>query len=268
MSQETALPAVVQADMVDVYGLPTALRRRGTGRPLVYLHGAGMTGRWLPFHEALARGADVIAPEHPGFGATPLPDWLSGFDDLVLHYDDLRQVIGLDEPFDLVGYSLGGWIAAEYAVCYPDRLRSLTLIAPTGLSRPGGPPLTVDPFALAPETMAMTIFNDFSSIGEIMAGAQDLDAVIRMYEEQSALARLAWQRPYSRRLPRLLRRVQCPALVVVAGADRFLPDEVPGRYQELLPAARTVRIPSAGHALVVERPDDVARTVLDFLGSL
>ena len=80
----------VEATTLDVAGTPVAVRRKGSGRPLLFLHGAGFTGQWLRFHEALAQGADVIAPEHVGFGGTPLQDWLDGFDDLVLHYDDLR----------------------------------------------------------------------------------------------------------------------------------------------------------------------------------
>src|SRR2546425_8853765 len=140
---ETVSAADVPVQTIEVADTPVAVRRRGSGRPLLFLHGAGFTGRWLRFHEALAGGADVIAPEHPGFGATPDQEWLEGFDDLVLHCDDLRAAVGLDEPFDLVGYSLGGWIAAAYAVVYPERLRSLTLVVPAGPRPPGPGPLPV-----------------------------------------------------------------------------------------------------------------------------
>src|ERR1700741_1822120 len=102
----------VEAQTIDVDGAPVALRRKGRGRPVLFLHGAGFTGRWLRFHEALARGADVIAPENPGFGGTPAQEWGEHFDDLVLHYDALRRTRGLYAPFYLVGYSLGGCSAA------------------------------------------------------------------------------------------------------------------------------------------------------------
>ena len=52
-----------------------------------------------------------------------MPDWLDGFDDLVIHYDELLDALGL-EQVHVVGYSLGGWIAAEFAVFYPQRLRA------------------------------------------------------------------------------------------------------------------------------------------------
>ncbi|MDT7561487.1 MAG: hypothetical protein QOG76_111, partial [Pseudonocardiales bacterium] len=67
MSTVTRLDAVpeVAAETIDVAGSPVALRRRGpidsatAGEPLLFLHGAGFTGKWLRFHEALAQGADV-----------------------------------------------------------------------------------------------------------------------------------------------------------------------------------------------------------------
>lgn len=90
----------------------------------------------------------MIAPEHVGYGGTPMQDWLESIDDLVLHYDELRRTLGL-EAIDLVGYSLGGWIAAAYAVTYPERLRSLTLITPIGLRIPGKPPFA-DLFQMTP----------------------------------------------------------------------------------------------------------------------
>ena len=56
--RETASVADVPAQTIDVAGTPVALRRRGEGRPLLFLHGAGFTGRWLRFHEAVAESAN------------------------------------------------------------------------------------------------------------------------------------------------------------------------------------------------------------------
>ena len=252
----------VEPVVLDVAGTPVAMRRKGSGRPLLFLHGAGFTGRWLRFHEALAQGADVIAPEHIGFGGTPLQDWLDGFDDLVLHYDDVRAALGLDEPFDLVGYSLGGWIAAAYAIFYPERLRSLTLITPAGLPLEGQS--VVDLFHMGPEELFGTLFNDPANIGEVAPDPEDIDAAVKGYEEASTTARLVWERRDDPKMPRRLRRVTCPALVVGAEHDRLVPDEAVDRYAQALPDGRTVRIPGTGHALIIEQPGAVAKAILDF----
>jgi pimeloyl-ACP methyl ester carboxylesterase len=240
-----------------------ALRRRGEGRPLLFLHGAGFTGKWLRFHEALAAGADVIAPEHPGYGASPERESIEGFDDLVLHYDDLRAALGLDEPFDLVGVSLGGWIAADYALFYPEKLRSLTLLVPAGLE----PPI-VDLFAADPEVIFTTLFNDFTNVGEVMVDPEDIDVAVHLYEEASTLAKLAWNPRYDRKLERRLPRVTCPTLIVGAENDRLFDNSVPERFAELIPNAQLTRIPGTGHALVIEQPEATAKAILDFQGEV
>ena len=64
----------------------------------------------------------MIAPEHPGYGETEMPEWLDGFEDLVIHYDELLDVLELDRVH-VVGYSLGGWLAAEFACLLPQAAR-------------------------------------------------------------------------------------------------------------------------------------------------
>jgi pimeloyl-ACP methyl ester carboxylesterase len=253
----------VQVEMIDVAGAQVALRRRGEGRPLLFIHGAGFTGKWLRFHEALAAGADVIAPEIPGYGASPDSEAIEGFDDLVLHYDDLRATLGIDEPFDLVGMSLGGWIAANYAVFNCDKLRSLTLVVAAGLE----PPL-VDFFGMEPEALFGTIFNDFTNVEEVMVDIEDIDVAVHMYEEASTAAKLAWNPRYDRKLARRLRRITCPTLVVGAENDRLISNAQSDLYAELIPSASLERVPGTGHAVVIEQPEATAKAILDFQGSL
>jgi pimeloyl-ACP methyl ester carboxylesterase len=267
MSDTKGPAADVAVQTIDVAGTPTALRRAGEGPPLLFLHGAGFTGSWLRFHEALAKGADLLAPEHIGFGDTPMQEWMRGMDDMLVHYDDLVRTLDL-ERFDLVGYSLGGWIAARYAVLWPERVRSLTLIVPAGLRLPGTP-TPPDVFLMDPDQLADHLFEDRTNIDEVFAlpeGVDPIDAAMRMYAQMSAAARLLWNPRHDRSLPRVLRRITAPTLLVGAENDRLLPDEnTVGSYGQLIPHARTERIPGTGHALVIEQPDAVAQTVLNFV---
>ena len=73
-------------------------------------------------YERFSQSVDFIAPEHPGFGENERPDWLQNFSDLVIHYDQLLAELGIGQ-FHLVGWSLGGWTAAEFASYYPRRLK-------------------------------------------------------------------------------------------------------------------------------------------------
>src|SRR5947199_8129936 len=131
-------PHCTEPDVVDVKGLPVAYRRKGTGPPTLFLHGAGGTRMWLPFYERLSESVDFVAPEHPGFGDTPTPDWLEGFDDLVIHYRALLEALQLDRVH-LIGLSIGGWIAADFTIFHPGRVKSLPLIPTAGLRVPVAP---------------------------------------------------------------------------------------------------------------------------------
>src|SRR5262249_43035392 len=81
----------------------------------------------------------VIAPAHPGWGesADAPPEW-NAMSDYVLHYAELFDMMKLPQ-LDLVGISMGGWMAAEFAAAYPERLRRLVLVAPAGLPSPEHP---------------------------------------------------------------------------------------------------------------------------------
>jgi pimeloyl-ACP methyl ester carboxylesterase len=262
MDQMTMPPTGVDSRIIDVAGTPTAVRRRGLGRPLLFLHGANFAGRWLPFHDEIAKAADLIAPDHIGFGDTPFQEWLEGFDDLVLHYEEFRRLQGLDE-LDLVGYSLGGWIAAEYAAFYPERVRRLVLITPTGLRVPGRP--IRDAATMDTTQLFDVLFNDRANIGHVLPDLSDPETVVNLYAEARTLARLAWNPRHDPKLQRRLRRITCPTLIIGAEDDRFVPGEMCDLYAEFIPDARLERIPKTGHALIVEQPEKVARIILDFV---
>ena len=251
-----------EPEWLDVGDVRVAYRRKGTGEPTLYLHGAGMTRMWLPHLEALSQHADVIAPEHPGYGETAMPDWLDGFDDLVIHYDALLDVLGLDKVH-VVGYSLGGWLAAEFAAFYPKRLKSLTLMVPAGLRVIGKP--IPNPVAMMPDAFFDLIFNDKSNMHLYMPDFESLDEIVHQYGEGATLARLAWTTQYNLKLEQRLARVTCPTLVVRAEQDRLICDEMAERYAELLPNSRIDTIPGTGHALAFEQPQLVGAVIGDFI---
>jgi pimeloyl-ACP methyl ester carboxylesterase len=260
-------PHYTKPDLVDVRGLETAYRRKGTGPPTVFLHGAGSTRMWLPFYERMSESVDFVAPEHPGFGDTPMPDWLEGFDDLVLHYNDLLDALEIDQAH-LIGFSLGGWIAADYAIFHPERVRSITLIAPAGLRVPGAP--MTDFLRMPPEGIPDLLFNGQTADHlEFLPDPHDLDAAIAGYLEVATFARLAWNPRYDYKLERRLARIGCPALVLEPDEDRLIPNAHARRWAELLPDARLEKVSGSGgptgHGLIMQEPDRAAETIVGFI---
>jgi pimeloyl-ACP methyl ester carboxylesterase len=260
-------PHYTEPDVLDVKGLPVAYRRKGTGAPTLFLHGAGGTRMWLPFYERLSESVDLIAPEHPGFGDTPMPDWLDGFDDMILHYHDLLDAFGLDRVH-LIGFSLGGWISGDLAIFYPERVKSLTLITPAGLRMPEAP--MTDFMRMPPENIPGLLFNDaWQDYLEFLPDPHDLDAAIRGYGEASTFAKLAWNPRYDFKLERRLQNVQMPALVLEPDEDRLVPNAHPQRWAELLPNARLEKVSGqknpTGHGLIMQEPDRTADVIARFI---
>ena len=248
---------------LQVGDLEVAYRRKGSGEPVVFLHGAGSTRMWLPFYERLSQSVDLIAPEHPGFGDTEFPEWLDGFDDLVLHYRAFFDELAL-ERLHLVGFSLGGWIAAELAIFYPERLKSLTLITPAGLHLPETP--LVDIFAMPPEQIPDLLFNgNVTPFVDYLPDPTSLDDIVHAFGEMGTLARLIWSPRFDPKFERRLPSVRVPTLVVGAEDDWLVPNAHADRWAEILPDARLERIPGTGHGSIMQEPDRAADVILGFI---
>jgi pimeloyl-ACP methyl ester carboxylesterase len=96
---------------ITVAGVSLELEERGEGRPLLFLHpGEGLEPR-REWFDLLARRYRVIAPLHPGWGNSAVPNWLNTIDDLAYLYLDVAATLRLQNAV-LVGACFGGWVAA------------------------------------------------------------------------------------------------------------------------------------------------------------
>ena len=239
-----------------------SLLRGGDGPPLLFLHGGGGASAWSPLHEALSRRFDVIAPDHPRMGRSDDFEAFGAVDDLVLHYDDLLDELGIPSA-TVVGASFGAWLAAELAVLAPARVEQLVLMAPIGLRLPDHP--VTDIFLMHPEQRVAAAFHDPSRAPEMNG---DIDAFVAAYRDMSAIAHYAWKPFMSNpKLEGRLRRVRARTLVVAAAEDRIVPRAHPERYAERIAGARLEVVEDVGHALDVERPEAVADVVVSFLSA-
>jgi pimeloyl-ACP methyl ester carboxylesterase len=239
--------------------------RAGAGEPLLFLHAAGGAGAWLDFHRLLADGGyDVIAPDHPGFGKSDDFPEVEAMDDLVYHYLDLLDALGLERAH-VVGASFGGWIAAELAVAAPHRVGSLALLSAAGLRLPEHP--VPDIFLMPPAELVATLFrNPPPAPAPAASAAPDIDAVLAAYRDATALARFSWVPFLSNpKLERRLRRITAPTLVVAPSDDRLIPVAHAQRYASRIAGARFAEVPDCGHAMYFERPEEFAGLVAGFI---
>ena len=209
----------------------------------------------------LSAGCHVIAPEHPGFGRSEMPSWLSSVSDLAFFYLDVLSALDL-RSVHLVGHSLGGWTAAEIAIRNTSRLRSLSLLAPAGVpavEEPYG-----DIFLWSPEEHARNSFYEQSLVEERIRGLATADIDV-MLQNRAAAARLAWSpRLHNPQLSHWLHRIDVPTLVVWGEEDRICPISCRRGFLENIKGARFQPLPRSGHALHTERPVEVAALLRDF----
>ena len=251
----------------------------GDGPPLLYLHGFadvhGAVAGWKPFHELLARRFRVIAPAHPGCAGSGGMNDIDTIEDAVFHYLELVDALGLQD-FLLAGTCFGGWIAAEFAVRHPERVRKLALIGATGLHVPGSPiadlfmlSLSRDGgshadirkllFAEADTPVASELFPDLRASVE--------DELLR-YKALTFAGRIGWHPPYlyDPKLRGRLGRIGCPALVAWGREDHMVPLTHAHAYAEGLPHARLEALEGAGHSPHLELPEGTADVVTEHFG--
>ncbi|MGH7906179.1 MAG: alpha/beta fold hydrolase [Candidatus Binataceae bacterium] len=252
-------------DFIDVHGARIQLLSGGSGEPLIYLHSAGGEMAWLPFFDQLSRDFKLYVPAHPGFAGSEGLDRIDTIADLVFHYVDVMDVLGLEAAY-FAGLSLGGWIAAEFAVHQTHRVRKLVLIDAVGLRVEDAPPMA-EIFAISPRQTRELVFLD-PEADTAQAMIPDVPPPDRLepgLKAREATARVGWN-PYlyDPRLRERLYRITMPALIVWGAADRLAPIEYGKAYRDGIKGARLVTVEKSGHAPPFEQPEQTARVITDF----
>ena len=250
---------------IKIAGIDLELFDAGKGPPLLWLHGAPGFSPKHEFVELVAARRRLIAPSHPGFGKSSLPDWLDSVDDIAHVYLELLERLDLKQ-IDVVGTSLGGWIAADVATKVPERVRKLVLVGPVGVKVGSSDRLDIpDIFAMPQADVNKLIYHDHERMAVDLAKLSD-DELTAMFRNRETLALLVWEPwMHNPKLKRRLHRAAMPALFVRGESDGLVSAEYLAAYAKLLPNARTLTIPAAGHAPQQEQPQALVKAVFEFL---
>jgi pimeloyl-ACP methyl ester carboxylesterase len=253
-------------ETVDVHGRPTVLMHNGEGMPFVYLHSTlGETAMWLPFYQTWSKRFHVLVPTHPGFGKSGGFDEIDTIEDMAYHYVELFDALGLDKVY-LGGVSLGGWIAAEFACRWPERVKKLWIAGSPGLWVPEHPLGDLFRVVRDQEKMRQLLFYDATSAmaNLIIRDNPDEQTMLAAYQSLTVLARLTWERPYNPKLAKRLRRVRCPTLLLWGANDRLVPPAYGEAYHSLIEGSQMKLIPACGHLAMFEREAEFVQIVADF----
>lgn len=259
------MPVELQETTVSLAGIDLAVTRLGSGRPLLMLHGGLGPMAGAPFAAALAENFEVIAPTHPGFAGSHIPDHFDGLQDLVFLYLDLIDELSLEDTV-LMGFSMGGWTAMEMAVLRHPAIARLILVDSIGI-KPGGREDRDIPdiFGLPFDEVQGLIWHDPANAID-PSGLSD-EQLVAMAGNRTALAFYTWS-PYMHnpQLKHRLHRVAAPTRLIWGESDRLVTPAYGETLRGMIPGAEMVVIDSAGHLPQLEQPDAFVAAVGDFAG--
>jgi 3-oxoadipate enol-lactonase len=242
----------------------------GTGPSTVLLLHSGVCDRRMwdgQFHALAGAGHRVVRCDLRGFGDSPI-------DAPHTHAEDVRELLDHlgAERAAVVGSSFGGQVALELAALHPGRVRALALLAPAVPGMEPGDELRAwgareDALVEAGDLDAAVELNVDTWLGP--EASEPARALVREGQRRAFDLQLAAPEEHHPVTPEVTRddlaRIQAPALVAVGAHD--LPDfrAIADDLARLLPAARHVDLAWAGHLPALERPEETARLLVDFL---
>jgi pimeloyl-ACP methyl ester carboxylesterase len=253
-------------------------------QPLVFIHGlSGCWQNWLEQLPVLAREHRVLAVDLPGFGSSPMPSErisISGYGRLL---DRLLEQLGIDAAA-VIGNSMGGFIGAELAITYPQRVERLVLVSSAGISTHHNRSATrVVPALRRLERIVMASSAWTASKSDTVARrARQRDATLNVVVRHPgrlppALAaeqlRGAGKPGFMQALESILDyelrerlgRVACPTLIVWGDRDRLVNVRDADTFEELIPNSRKVIFKDTGHMAPLERPTEFNALLERFL---
>jgi pimeloyl-ACP methyl ester carboxylesterase len=246
--------------------------RAGAGFPVIFLHaGIADSRMWEPQASEFAKHLDVIRPDQRGYGKSELPPgaW-SPVEDLLALIDEL----GL-KPAHLVGCSMGGSSAIDFALDHPDRISKLVLVG----SAIGGFAFRPEHAHLFAEAATARQADDLDALNQAMLHLfldgperpKDYvkEPLRRLFLDMNAIAvraDFAKAPPAQNMLAmRRLHEITAPTLVIVGDKDLPTVLEAADLLTESIPDARKAIIHDAAHLPNLEHPEEFNRIVLDFL---
>ncbi len=254
-------------ELVQAADVKVQIRKGGKGEPLLVLHGElGLPG-WLRAHEELSKPYTVWAPSLPGFGQSSRPEWIMNVRDLSAWTAWFIREMKLPTPLNAIGFSMGGWLAAEMALVNANLFKKLVLVAPMGVKPEKG---EIFDFFMnsAKEAFVRCFFNASQSpeFAQYYGKEWTPEESDQVENNREMACRLTWKPyMYSYSLPWLLRGIATPTLIVWGRQDSVAPLNCCELYQKAIPGAQAKVIEACGHMPEMEKTSEFVKIVTDFL---
>ncbi len=269
---------------VTVSERPVNVIELGEGPAIVFVHGlSGSWPNWLEQLPVFAADHRVIAMDLPGFGHSPMPRDPITISQYARILDGLLETLGVSAA-TLVGNSMGGFVSAELAIAFPQRVERLVLVSAAGISTYRHRDVErIEPYLrrVAPMVAVYTAWTAARSdrvarraglrnltLGLVTRHPGRLPAPLAAEQLRGAgkpgfmqALRANIDYPVRERLP----EIACPTLIVWGDEDKVIPVDDASVFEELIPGSRKVIFEDTGHMAMLERPAAFNELLEDFL---
>jgi pimeloyl-ACP methyl ester carboxylesterase len=256
-------------EITHVAGTDLAVIKGGQGKPLLILHEELGHPGWLSWHQALAKERTLVIPIQPGFGKSPRVEQIRNFHELGLFYSWVLREMNL-VPIDVIGFSTGGWAAAEMASANARQFNKMVLVAPPGIKAPEGDIL--DMFAVTIGTQLNATVNNADATPEFrkLYGGERTPEQFEAFEDaRTETARIAWDPIlHNRVLPYFLQGVKgLPTQIIWGKNDATVPVSAAEAYRSALKNTdvKVTVFDDCGHRPEIEKPEAFLKLVREFL---
>ena len=279
----SAAPYDVQ--YVTLHGHRRAFVKAGSGPALLLLHGLACDhSTWAPVIESLAKRYTVIAPDLLGHGqsAKPRADYSVG--GYANGMRDLLTVLGIDKA-TVVGHSLGGGVAMQFAYQFPERTQRMILVSPGGLGPEVTPLIRAVSLPGFHQAMGLLTLPGLRQSGRLgldllsksgIPHTRDLDEVSDIYENfkdpkfRAAIAHVVravvdWRGQIVTMADRAYLTEAMPMCIIWGDDDSVIPHSHSRRIAALAPQTRVEILPNAGHFPHKDHPERFVKIVNDFI---
>ncbi len=248
-------------------------REAGEGTPVIFLHGAwNDSSQWVSVINSLSQHFHCLSPDLLGFGESENPDVHYSIDLQVECIAEFLQAVKLEKVY-LVGYSLGAWIAASYALKYPEKVCGLVLLAPEGVAIEGQEKSSQKMRKLVSSPPILSkLLKSFRPLNKIWGLKEKLDKDFSLRQkllEYPAACQLLFQRRQSEIeaefLHKRLHLMEAPVLILQGGQDLLDAVVKTQTYTQLLPKVELQIIAHAGNDLPSSCAGIVARDIKNFI---
>jgi pimeloyl-ACP methyl ester carboxylesterase len=265
---EEAILTTVTEEKIQAAGCELVAVKGGSGKPLLIFHDELGYPGWMTWNEELALDRTLLIPLQPGFGKTPKVNWVRNYRDLGGLYSQVVRELKLD-PVDAIGFSTGGFIAAEMLAADPRIFGRLVLVGPMGIKPGQGEILDVFPLSIRSHLRATVADPEGTpEFGKIYGGEMTTEQFEAFEDARTETSRLGWE-PYMHdpSLPYLLRGIKTPTLLVWGTRNAVVPRGCIDGYKKVLGNAQVAEIEGAGHRPEIERPLEFVKVVGKFLAA-